>query len=68
MNTLTKRAIKSGVIAGITFGIITAGLEYFEGQNFKIWKFIFNVLFFGTVMSLLFNYSMKKQQKDGKNE
>lgn len=63
MNDHTKKALKSGIVAGITFALVTAGFEYFAGQDFRIWKFMVNILFFGILMGLFFRYSLKKQNK-----
>lgn len=62
MKSYTKRALKSGVVAGICFGLITVGIEYFSGEDLELWKLIFKTLFFGVFMTIYFNYSFKKNQ------
>ncbi|AUC13842.1 hypothetical protein BTO06_01155 [Tenacibaculum sp. SZ-18] len=67
MKIYTKKALKSGIFAGIGFGIATAGIDYYDGDDFQLWKFIFKVLFFAIFMGLYFNYSFKKQfEKESK--
>ena len=67
MKSYTKKALKSGIFAGIGFGIATAGIDYYDGDDFELWKFIFRVLFFAIFMGLYFNYSFKKQfEKESK--
>jgi hypothetical protein len=63
MKSYTKKALKSGIFAGIGFGIATAGIQYYDGDDFELWKFIFQVLFFAIFMGLYFNYSFKKQSE-----
>jgi len=67
MKSYTRRAIKSGIFVGIGFGVATAGIDYYDGNDFELWKLIFKILFFAVFMGLYFNYSFKKQsEKDSK--
>ena len=61
MNTQTKSIIKSGLFSGIVYAGLMAGFDYSDGQDFKIWKFIFNASFFGIIMALMTRYNLKKQ-------
>jgi len=63
MKLHTKKTLKSGIFAGIGFGIITAGIDYFDGDGFELWKFVFKVFFFGLFMGIYFNYSLKKKSE-----
>lgn len=63
MKSYTKRAVKSGIFAGIGFGITTAGIDYYNGDDFEIWKLVVKILFFAVSMGLYFNYSFKKQSE-----
>ena len=39
-----------------------------DGQDFRIWRFIFNALFFGIFMGLMMLYNLKKQvENENKN-
>ena len=64
MKSYTKRAIKGGIFAGIGFGIATAGIDYYNGDNIELWKLVFKILFFAVFMGLYFNYSLKKQSEE----
>lgn len=67
MKSYTKRALKSGVFAGIVFGAATTGIDYYNGDDFELRKLIFKILFFSTFMVLYFFYKLKKQsQKEPK--
>jgi hypothetical protein len=61
MKHYTKKAIKSGISAGIGFGIVTAGIDLYDRDDFELWKFILKILLFTVFMGLYFNYSLKKQ-------
>ena len=63
MNTQVKGAIKSGIISGVIYAGLMALIPYSDGQGFRIWRFIFSALFFGTLMGLLTLYHLKKQER-----
>ena len=63
MKAYTKKALKSGIFAGIGFGIATAGIDYYNRDDFELWEFIVKVLFFAIFMGIYFNYSFKKQSE-----
>jgi len=58
---------KKSIIYGLVFAGLMAGFDYSDGQDFKIWIFIVNSLFFGIYMGLMKFYFLKKQAK-WKNE
>ena len=67
MKTYTTKALKGAIGAGIGFGIFTGGKDYYDGDDFELWKFIFKVLFFTIFMGLYFNYRFKKKfEKESK--
>ncbi|MCX7549173.1 hypothetical protein OS188_14545 [Xanthomarina sp. F1114] len=68
MNTQIKSIIKSGLFSGIVYAGLMAGFDYSDGQDFKIWKFIFHASFFGTFMALMTRYNLKKQADKEKNK
>ena len=41
MNKITKSTIIGGLAGGIVFAIFNAGLDFYHGHEFSIWKFIF---------------------------
>ena len=52
MTTQTKAIIKSGLISGIVYAGLMAGFDYSDGQDFRIWKFIFHASFLGYLWDL----------------
>jgi hypothetical protein len=68
MNKQTKSIIIGSVLGGIVYAGIMAGFDYSNGQDFRIWKFLWTFIFFGGFMRLLIHYSLKKQSKNKKNE
>jgi len=67
MTTQTKAIIKSGLISGIFYAGLMAGFDYSDGQDFKIWKFIFHASFFGVFMGFMTRYNLKKKAKKENN-
>ena len=68
MNTQIKTIIKSGLISGIIYAGLMAGFDYSDGQDFSMWRFIFNALIFGIFMGLMTRYNLKKQADKEKNK
>ena len=66
MDTQTKTILKSGLLSGIVYAGLMAGFDYSDGQDFKIWRFIFHLLFFGIFMGLMNLYILKKTNEEGK--
>lgn len=60
MNTETKPIIKSSLISGLGFAGLMAGFDYLDGLDFRIWRFIFNALFFGLFTGLMIRYNVNK--------
>ena len=63
MNKKTKSIIMGGVVGGVIYASMMAGFDYSDGQDFKIWKFIFHTSFFGIFMGVLTRYNLRKQAK-----
>jgi len=68
MKTENKIFIKSFLLSGLVYALLMAGLNYFDGESFRIFKFLFHFFFFGLFMGLLARYSYKKQLKKEINE
>ena len=68
MTTQTKAIIKSGLISGIVYAGLMAGFDYSDGQDFRIWKFIFQASFFGIFMGFMTRYNLRKQAKKENNK
>ena len=60
MNKQTKSIIMGGVVGGVVYASMMAGFDYSDGQDFKIWKFIFHTSFFGIFMGIGFPYITQK--------
>ena len=63
MKAENKAFIKTFLVAGIVYASIMAGFDYADGQEFKLYKFVFSFLFFGLFMSYIFRNGHKKQLK-----
>ena len=63
MNTQTKTIIKSGLISGVVYAGLMAGFDYSDGQDFRIWRFIFHASFFGIFMGLMTRYNFKSKKR-----
>ena len=49
-----------GVVGGVVYASMMAGFDFADGQDFKIWKFIFHTSFFGIFMGVLTRYNLRK--------
>ncbi len=68
MNTQLKSILTGGFVGGIVYAGVMAGFDYYDGENFRMWKFVFNFLFFGTFTGISTRYNIKKQsEKEKKN-
>jgi hypothetical protein len=63
MSTQIKLILSAGIISGIIYAGLLAGSDYSDGQDFRIWRFVFNALLFGIFMGLMTYYFMKKKGK-----
>lgn len=61
MQSHTKKAIQSGIASAIGYGAVTTGINYYSGDKFELWKILFEIIFFGVIMTVYFNYSLKKK-------
>ena len=50
MNDQTKKILKHGLFTGLCFAGLMTAFDYYDGNDFNIWKFLFGFLFFGIVM------------------
>ncbi len=65
--SILKRSLISGIVSGVIYAGLNAGFDYSEGLNFRVGRFLFNFLFFGTFMVLMNRYILRKQAKKEKN-
>jgi hypothetical protein len=52
MNKERKKSAKHSLITGVCYALGMAVFEYTDGTGFSIGYFLFNSIFFGTVMYL----------------
>ncbi len=62
MKPITRLTIISFLVSGLTFAALSAGMDYYDGMEFQIWRFIFRASVFGLFMALLFRYNFKKNE------
>ena len=61
MSELNRQTLKYGFYNGIFFAIGMALFDYFGQDDFNIWKFIFNLVFFGFFMGLVFRPTFRNK-------
>ncbi|MEC5166714.1 hypothetical protein RCH18_002462 [Flavobacterium sp. PL11] len=44
-----SKILKSVLTAGLTYTIVIAAWDYYDGKEFQLSKFIFNTIFFGLI-------------------
>jgi hypothetical protein len=62
MKAQTKSMIIGGLFGGIVYALGMAGFDLTDRENFNLWKFIFNFLFFGVSMALITRYSIRQSK------
>ena len=67
MKTQTKSIIKGGLFGGIVYALVMLGFDFTIGENFNVWKFIFNLSSFGILMGFMTYYNLKKQLEKNKS-
>lgn len=66
MKPQIKSIITASLVSGIVYASIMAGFDYAQNQNFRVWMFAWNFIFFGTVMGFLVKHKHKKSPKKSK--
>jgi hypothetical protein len=61
MNKVNKSILIGGLVGGIINAVFIAGLDYYNGHNFSILKFLFTTLIFGISMGFVTRYNIKKK-------
>jgi hypothetical protein len=62
MKPITKLTLRVFLTSGIIYATIIAGFDYCDGNEFRLWKFIYNTSFFGMSMAFMARYSFKKYE------
>lgn len=53
MTPIIKLYVKTFLLTGIPYGIITLGFDLADGSGLRIWKLLISAFFFGILMSLI---------------
>ena len=69
MKPTTKLYLRTFLLPGIPYGLLTAGFDLANGNGFRLWKFLFLTFFFGVTMSLiLVSFHKYRLKKNGVQE
>ncbi len=68
MKKQTKAILLSSFLGAITYSGGMAGFDYYDGEDFRIGKFIFNFIFFAFIMGYIAKRSFKKQAENKNNK
>lgn len=55
--------VSIGILAGCFYAAVMAAFDYYDGQEFSLWKFGFNFLIFGGSNAFITWYSLKYADK-----
>lgn len=58
-----KKILLKSLVSGMVYAAIMAAWDYYDGEAFNLWKFIFCFTFFGGVMGLSDLYQSRKKKK-----
>ena len=67
MKEENKVFIKSFFLSGLVYSGLMAGFDYYDRQDFRIWRFLFSFLIFGIFMGFMSRYNLKKQKQKEEN-
>ncbi len=56
--------IRSGIVSGLVFALITASFDYFNDQPFSVLKFAMHSVFFGLFNGYMVYRKFKKDQNE----
>lgn len=65
MKSRLKSLLIGGCVGGGVYAAIMAAFDYYDEQEFSLWKFVINFLIFGGFMTLTTWYSLKRANKKG---
>ena len=63
MKSRPKSLLIGGCVGGGGYAAMMAAFDYYNGQEFSLWKFIFNFLVFGGSNAFITGYSFKHAGK-----
>ncbi len=59
--TRIKSSVIGGIIGGLFYALGMAGFDFIDGENFNIYKFIFQTAFLGLFMGMLTYFNVKNK-------
>lgn len=68
MKPTTKLYLKTFLLTGIPYGLLTAGFDLVDGNGFRLWKFLFLTFCFGCMSFLLVSFHKYRLKKNGVQE
>jgi hypothetical protein len=69
MKPITKLYLRTFLLTGILYGMLTVGFDLADGNGFRLWKFLFLTFFFGVTMALLLvSFHKYRLKKNGAQE
>ena len=68
MKSRLKSLLIGGCVGGGVYAAMMAAFDYYNGQQFSLWKFGFNFLIFGGFMTLTTWYTLKNADKKQHDE
>ena len=68
MKPITKLYLKTFLLTGIPYGLLTAGFDLVDGNGFRLWKFLFLTFCFGCMSFLLVSFHKYRLKKNGVQE
>ena len=68
MNDQSKTILKYTIFSGLGFAGLMTAFDYYDGNDFNIWKFLSGFLIFGLTMGAMSRSSFKKQAEQEQNK
>lgn len=68
MKPITKLYLRTFLLPGILYGLLTAGFDLADGNGFRLWKFLFLTFCFGCMSFLLVQFHKYRLKKNGVQE
>lgn len=68
MKPITKLYLRTFLLTGIPYGLLTVGFDLADGNGFRLWKFLFLTSCFGCMSFLLVSFHKYRLKKNGVRE
>ena len=69
MNTITKKSLKAGLIAGIVFAVISVGFDCYDGQDLEygdLYSIFYAPVYFLDYILVIFSNKSRKSKRSTK--